>query len=1117
MRRSARSSAAILAVVLAAAAPAAAGLRFLPVPLLEGADASSIATDGTVAWLATARGVFRLSGGTWASDGLAGQMVTAVAVAGGSVWAATGDALYRRTGPGTWDVETLPSASARPSVLLADGGLLWAGGSGVFRWDGSWTALPSFGPGVVTGLGRWGSNLVAGTTVGGAASWNGSSWVPMFLGMGAAEAPVAFATDGSTLLAGTWRGLYAWNGSAWTGDAAFGLHDVRAIVSSSGTLRAATEDAGVLLRSGYSWRLESEGVAGPSARAFASRGSDLLLATGGGPVYRLSGSSWRVEGSSLNGASISALSSTPQLGCYAPDGALGVAGSGGGAFWYVPVPGGPSCAVVPTGLAPPDGCGDVWDAVLSPVPPMPAFDAALATNCGVWLARTASGGFAASGLPAGERVTALERTPDGLAGGTGSTGVFLYTGSGWSALGTGLPGNAAVTTLHLAGGTLWAGTARGLYRKEPGSAAWTRTNTGLYDDRGARSLAGTDPLFSVFLVGGLFRRDGASEWREDSYGLQGQTVFSIEAAGGKLWAAAGTVGVATKSEGGFVAETAGLPPGTDVRVVRFLESVESGTGGPTTSRTLYAGTAGNGLFAASVSPAVKTLPVVLDVGTEPLRYRTELTIGNRGAVSIPVRILFVPAPGFAPAWGTIPEVTRTIRPGQELRIPDAVSFLRDAGVPLPAPGPTTPVAGSLTLSADTPLTPGAATDAVYAVARTFAGEASRGTFGLFYGALADVEAAEDEASVYGLRTVPGVSRSNLAVVHLPGRETGPISLSVQVYSEAGAAAGNPFVLSLLPGEWAQLNGILSRAGLPDGSFGYARILRTSGMGAFAAYGVVNDAKTNDGSYLPAYRPGGLGSARRLVVPVVLDAYGSGGSHFTSELTLANLTRVGTLVDLMYTPATGFGRAPGVPFVTLSLASRAQTTIPDTIQFLRDSGVAIPDPAVEGNQVGTLAVDFRYLENVGPGDTVALVRTSTPNPDTAVGGSFGLAYQAAARGGGARTSALIPALARDDSVRANLAVLHAGGGSGLPVTLEATLYDADSGAAIGNPLVVTLSAGDWWQWSGVAEAAGIPGTTTRFYAVVRRTSGDDTFLAYGVVNDNVTSDGSYLPMLAAESW
>jgi hypothetical protein len=192
------------------------------------------------------------------------------------------------------------------------------------------------------------------------------------------------------------------------------------------------------------------------------------------------------------------------------------------------------------------------------------------------------------------------------------------------------------------------------------------------------------------------------------------------------------------------------------------------------------------------------------------------------------------------------------------------------------------------------------------------------------------------------------------------------------------------------------------------------------------------------------------------------------------------------------------------------------TIPDALAYLRSRGMQIPDGR-SAPQAGTLTVTFRHLAGIDAASTIALARTTTPNPDAATGGAFGLFYPAVARGGGARTSALVPGLAQDEGVRSNLAVVHAGGGSELPITLEARLYDADTGAPAGSALTVSLSPGDWFQWSRVHALAGAPASVTRFTAVVRRTSGDDTFLAYGVLNDAVTSDGSYQTMIAADGY
>ncbi len=70
---------------------------------------------------------------------------------------------------------------------------------------------------------------------------------------------------------------------------------------------------------------------------------------------------------------------------------------------------------------------------------------------------------------------------------------------------------------------------------------------------------------------------------------------------------------------------------------------------------------------------------------------------------------------------------------------------------------------------------------------------------------------------------------------------------------------------------------------------------------------------------------------------------------------------------------------------------------------------------------------------------------------------------------------------------------------------------------GAPLTVTLQPGEWHQWSKVLEVTGALQTTSSAYAVITRTSGDDTFFAYGVLNDNVTSDGSFIAGIPAETY
>ena len=103
----------------------------------------------------------------------------------------------------------------------------------------------------------------------------------------------------------------------------------------------------------------------------------------------------------------------------------------------------------------------------------------------------------------------------------------------------------------------------------------------------------------------------------------------------------------------------------------------------------------------------------------------------------------------------------------------------------------------------------------------------------------------------------------------------------------------------------------TRSSTPTGiSKGWAIVERTSTSGSFGAYGVINDNTTNDGSFvLPA---GGSPSASTLTLPVLVET-----PAFRSELILANKGAAATAFALIYvesiSPSSGAGgmdRRPG---------------------------------------------------------------------------------------------------------------------------------------------------------------------------------------------------------------
>jgi hypothetical protein len=704
-----------------------------------------------------------------------------------------------------------------------------------------------------------------------------------------------------------------------------------------------------------------------------------------------------------------------------------------------------------------------------------------------------------AGLPAGSQVVSML---NGLVG-TSNSGVYSfgsYAGASFGSVVTpssdGLPANAPVQSLGFAAGRTYVSlSGGGLYDRVPGGAwyetapagAWVEASNGLPAGSTVTAVGGSSTAFAAVDGHGIWRRLGSGVWRSDSEGASSASVSAFASS----FAAARTSGVLRHTDGAWMPETSGLPPGTDARTI--ASAMTGRIAAP--DEVLYLGTGGQGVFKAIATPSSRILPALVDtVGATGQQFRTEITIGNAGP-STDVQL------SLAASGGSI---FPNLPMGTELSGADAFSWLRSRGLDIPAGAAVTTLTASLSygLLAN-----------VYMLARVYTTDSSGGTYGVMLEAPTDIDAAEEEASVYGLRSAAGVERSNLAVVHMPGRSSDPITLSVQVFSADGVLAPNDLTRTLQPGEFFQWNDVLLLAGLPQGSSGYARISRVAGIGAWSGYGVVNDAATSDGSVLPLYRPGGLAASRRLLVPVVLDAFGAAGSHYTTELTLANDSVKPSTAALLYHAAPGYGAPIAAPTVAVPVEGGRQVTIPDAVAFLRAHGVAIPDSLAAGPQAGTLEIAFQGFDGDDSSRTIALARTTTPNPNRNTGGRFGVGYSAVAWGGGASQSALVPALTEDSSSRSNLAVVNAGGGSEGPITLSVQLRDADTGTDVGSPLAVTLNPGEWFQWNRVIALAGA--ATSRAIATVTLVSGDDTFFAYGVLNDAKTSDGSFIRMISLD--
>jgi len=506
------------------------------------------------------------------------------------------------------------------------------------------------------------------------------------------------------------------------------------------------------------------------------------------------------------------------------------------------------------------------------------------------------------------------------------------------------------------------------------------------------------------------------------------------------------------------------------------------------------------LAAAPPTGVVLQEPVVLDAhGAASSHYTSDFVAVNRSDSDATLVLVYVPSAGTPGAGG--PPVARTLLAGRQLYIPDVIAYLAANGWALPSDGSSK--VGTL-FATFVGVSDGSL---VFAGSRTTTPNLSAavgGAFGTFAPAVpAGGATGSEDAWIYGLRENASY-RSNLAVVHAPasasGATSGPVTLEIQLYDgDSGGPAGAPLVETLKPGDSFQFNSVLrythvlTLLGITNG---YARVRRTAGSDRFIAYGVVDDGGsagggTSDGSLLASNPTGGL-------VPVVLDV--TGASHFTTDLTLTNPTSAPVTVTLTYTASPAFsGQGSGT--LTTTLGTRRQLVLPNALAFLRAGGLAIP---AAGSQGGTLLVT----------GAAAQARTSSPNPDAAVGGTFGLSYPAVAAPARAKREAWVYGLRQDADVRSNLAIADARVGDGSAVTYVVDVFDADTGGA--TPVATlkhALTGGGWTQFDGVLSGAGI----AHGYARIRPDSGTSDFVAYGIVNDGPTagsrtSDGSYVPMV-----
>ena len=382
------------------------------------------------------------------------------------------------------------------------------------------------------------------------------------------------------------------------------------------------------------------------------------------------------------------------------------------------------------------------------------------------------------------------------------------------------------------------------------------------------------------------------------------------------------------------------------------------------------------------------------------------------------------------------------------------------------------------------------TSALSAVTRTTSA-VPEGRAGLAYPAIGENEGFQETVYLCGLRQ-NSQDRSNVAFQHV-GTE-GEITLRTTLFSgEAADTSGRMLGdKKLKPGEFHQYDGVLKALG--RSAQGYVKVERVAGNSPFYAYGVINDNFNSDGSFVFPVTESALNGTSGQTLPVIIENRG-----FTSELTVTNFSASEKEVRFSFV-ADAVETGDDTATFSLRLKAGEQRIVPQIVNWLRQQGVVGIGPAGPAF-VGAL---FATRAQGDMGGIVIGARTGSPDKR---GGQYSLFYNGVPHGSASVESAWIYGLQQNAENRSNLALVNTGEIDDSSSTFEITIYDG-SGESQPRTKRVTLGPRRWKQENGIL------GNFSQGYVRVRKTSGNNRFVTYGVINDGGrpgerSGDGAFL--------
>ena len=480
------------------------------------------------------------------------------------------------------------------------------------------------------------------------------------------------------------------------------------------------------------------------------------------------------------------------------------------------------------------------------------------------------------------------------------------------------------------------------------------------------------------------------------------------------------------------------------------------------------------------------VPVILSsAGRNRSFFTSELTLTNRGDEEVKLDYTYT-----AHIGGGSGRASDVLAPGMQKIETDALGYLQSLGIAIPETGNRI---GTLRVEARLG-------SEVEAVVRTTT-EVVDGRAGLAYPGVGEEEGFQVPVYLCGLRQ-NGRDRSNVAFQNMGPPEEGAITLRTTVYSgEAGDAS--PRVLediTLEPGGFRQYSGLLGVLESVEGDRqGYVKVERVEGRAPFYAYGVINDQANSDGSFVFPVTASSLAESTGQTLPVIVET-----SEFTSELTVTNFSEEPRTLDFQFV-AEGIEADNKTATIRMTLEAGRQEIIPDVVDELRRQGVAGLG-STRGFYTGAV---FVVAEEGDMSGIVIGARTGSEGG----GGQYSVFYNAAPFGSAFTEVAWVDGLQQNQENRSNLALVNTGEVDESPSVFHLEIYDGETGLLADTLVTKPVPARGWHQINGIL--GSYAPETRQGYIRIEKVSGENPFLAYGVVNDGGTpgersGDGAYLP-------